>query len=1026
MKFVRLLLIWLGVLVALAAVLVAVSFTSPVQTWFAQSFLDRQPGWKSSLGEASAGFGEVKLTDLQLEANGAILTLPSLQVRMPLAKAVREHSAIVQGLVARGWTLDLSGLRDSPAEATPAVSAPAGSPPAGMPALTQAQAADTAVKKVEEVFRGILGGWSSPYDFAVDGVELEGDVLVSVSPDRAPVRVHVTLTGGGLSSGHEGIFALESTVADPWPDVSEIVVHGHLTAGMSSPRTLDRVEIKADIVPLGRMIPEGFPFAIDLATRHRGGETSVAFNLHRDQSREPAIHLQASAKEHRIAGNWNVNVQGTDWPPFIPRVRLPAVQIEGVGSFDSDDAFAQVHVHGGLLAKARDWDVLAPALKNVGAMAINTRFDLTRRGHTIRVDSLETSVTGIGPIAELLALQPFDFETETGNVQLTAPAGDWLDATVQGLPLNWLSGFTGAFAVTGGGAVGKFILRVEKDGFALRSPTPLLAHGVAVERAGRPLARDLDLSLDVSAHAGPDGWTAKGEPLVISSGGHSLAVVKFAAVRAGSGQPVTLNGTWSADIDAMAAQPALAAFSGMRARSASGDFNATLDNGAEVDAKLTVLGHDPTHSLTATVHAETAGEGTLQFNIPITLSLGKSVSVFSAEGSWSGRDTGVRLNGRLTGEAVDLDYLRLLVTPAAAALGFPRSLASTPENPASAVVRDQKPFWTGWSGEVTVAFDHLRSGSRDFPHVGATFDFDETSIAVNRAWFGSSAENPMQMEASLSFDGAAEFPYRLKATLTVNDIDIAPLLGASPKKDEHHQDYKYGDDHAAEPVLEGHFSLTAALTGNGRSPGELRRRVQEEYHVTGKGGIIRLLKTSVGDALPDEPPTPVGDAASTVGGWVSWLAGVKKDSLGSDEKKVARNTDAVINLTSQVAEIGYDQISVTAIRGRDDAIRLVAIDLTARDERLTGSGQIAAGSGQPLAARPLSMELKLGVRGNVAALLSEAGLLSKQNDDLGYLQLMRPAPLHFGGTLQQPDATDWHDLLAKAAMPPVQAKPAKK
>ena len=370
------------------------------------------------------------------------------------------------------------------------------------------------------------------------------------------------------------------------------------------------------------------------------------------------------------------------------------------------------------------------------------------------------------------------------------------------------------------------------------------------------------------------------------------------------------------------------------------------------------------------------------------------------------------MNGRLTGEDVDLDHLRLLATPAAAALGFSRSLASTPENhapAASAIVRDLKPFWTGWSGEVTLAFDRVRSGARDFQHVGATFDFDEASIAVNRAWFGSSADNPTQVEASLSFDGAAESPYRLKATVTVNDIDVAPLLGTVPKKDEHHQDYKYGDEHEAEPVLEGHFSLAATLTGNGDNPDELFRRAQEEYRVTGKGGIIRLLKTNVADALPDEPPTPVSDAAGTVGGWVGWLAGVKKDSIGSGEKKVGKNTEAVLNLTSQIAEIGYDQLSVTAVRGHDDAIRLVAIEMTSRDEHLTGSGQIAAGSGQPLAGRPLSMDLKLGVRGNVAALMTQAGLLTKQNDELGYLQLVRPAPLHFGGTLQKPDVTDWHD-----------------
>jgi hypothetical protein len=1035
LKLVRLLLIWLGVLLALVAILVAVCFTSPLQTWVAQSLLDRQPGWQSSIGEVSAGFGKLKVTDLHVDANGAVLTMPSLEARLPLSAAAWDHHVTVRSLVAKGWTLDLSNLPDTPvppaasaASSTTRSADTSGAVASGPP--TPAQAADTALKKVEDVFRGILGGWKSPYDLAVDGVDLEGDVIVAVSADLPPVKIHVLLKGGGLSGGHEGEFTFEGAAEDPSQGMNTVATHGRVKLAMSSPRALSRVEITADLTTQGGRFPDGLAVSVNAAASHTAGETAVTFDLLRDQRHVAAIQARASAADPRVTGNWKVDVRDADLAPFVAPPGLPALAATGEGSFESDAAFSQVRVRGHLEGAAEHLDVLMPVLARAGRVNFGTQFDLTSHGRALRIESLDVVLAGARPIATVHALQPFYFDGGTGALQVADPAHSWLDVSVQGLPLDWLSGLTGKFVLSGGDVTGRVTVQAGIDGFGLTSEGH--ATGVSLAHAGRMLGRELDVELGSVAMSGPDGWRVKCDPLTITQAGGLLAKITVAATRPpGSGAAVTINGTWNADLDAMASQPALAEFAGMRARATLGDFTVTVDNGIVVDTKVNIIGHDPTHSLTATVHAESPAEGVIEFKVPITLSVGKNASVFSAEGSWSGGDAGdpVHLNGRLTGEDVDLDHLRLLVAPLAAAIGVPRAGSGTVESSASGAATgtaDLKPFWAGWAGEVTLVFDRLRAGARNFQHVGATFDFDATAIELKRAWVGLSDTNLTQAEGSLSFDGSAEFPYRLKATVTVNDIDAAPFLGAVAKKETHQQDYKYGDEHEEEPVLEGHFSLAATLTGTGRTPDELLGRAEEEYHVTSKGGIIRLLKTSVGEALPGEPPSPVGDAASTVGGWVGWLAGVNKDSIGSGEKKVPKNTDAVLNLTSQIAEIGYDQLSVTATRGRDQTIHLVSIELIARDERLTGSGQIAAGGGQPLAARPLAMDLKLSVRGNVAALLTQAGLLTKQNDELGYLQFARTTPLHFGGTLQNPDVTDWHDLLAKAAMPPATTKPAKK
>ena len=992
-------------MIALVAVLVAALFTSPLQTWIAQTVLDRQPGLQSSVGEVSAGFNEIKFTDLNLEMNGAVLTVPSLQASLPVKSAAWDHRLMVRSLVAKGWTLDLSNLPESHDAAPGTAAAPAG----GDATKSEAQAVKSAAREVEQVFRGLLGGWKSPCDVALDGVELEGDVLVALSPESVPIRVHVVLKGGGMAAGKDGTFALDALAADPSHGLDTIAAHGPITVGMSSPRALNRVEIKVDLTAQGRSWSGGFAGSVELAATRNADGAAVTFDLRRDQRHLATVQAHASA-DQRVVGTWKVNARDTDLAPFAPQVPLPQLTIDGEGRFEADGTFAQVRVLGALETGIDHLERLNPALAHFEGVGLVARFEVISRGRTLRVEALDAALIGTRPLLTVRALQPFEIELGGGNLQVADPTRDWLEASVEGMLVDRLPGLTGKFDFTGGDVTGKFVLRAEKNGISVRPRTPLVATGVTVEHAGRVLGKNLDLSLALQADFGPEGWQMKAAPLAVGSAGRRLATVTATASRpAGADQAVTLSGTWNADLEALAVQPAAAALAGTGASAASGEFTATLDSGMEVDGKLSIIGNDPTHSLTANVHLDSAAQGVIEFKVPVTLTLGKDVSVFSAEGNWSRGERGVRLSGRVTSEDADLDHLRLL----AAATGWSRAFGGFSDSAGSvtaAIPRDQKPFWLGWSGEVTLAFERLHSGGKVYPGVGATFDLDESSIALKRAWFGQAAGDLPQVEGALSFDGTAEFPYRLKATAAVSDIDGVPLLGTLAK----------GED----PVLEGHFSVAATVTGDGRTLDDVVRRARQEFHVTGKGGIIRLLKTSVSDALPDEPPAPVADAAGKVGSWVGWLAGVKKDSLGSDEKKVSRNTEAVLNLTSQIGEIGYDQISVTATRGQDQTIKLVAIDLTSRDERLTGSGQITGDTGLALGARPLTMELKLGVRGNAAALLSQTGLLTSKNDELGYLQLVRA--LHFGGTLQNPDVTDWHDLLAKAALPPAPAKPGKK
>lgn len=977
--------ICLGLPIALVAILVVAAFTSPVQTWVARMVLDRQPGLQSSLGSVSAGFGKVELTDLHLETDDVALTLPSLQARLPLSTAAWDRRMVIRSLMAKGWLIDLSRKPESGEAPT---------------LVTPAPAEAAVVKKVEQIFRVILGGWRAPCDVSLDGVDLEGDVLLTVSPERAPVRVHVIIKGGGMAAGQEGAIAIDATAGDPWPGINSVAAHGRLVVAMSSPRTFNRMEIKADLSAQGALFPEDLAGSVDFAATRSAGEAACTFELSRGRRHLATIQARFSPVTQRVGGEWRVDLRGADLAPFAPEHPLPAIAAVGEGRFDADAAFSRVHVSGHLDAVASHLGVVTPALERVGEMTLATHFDLACTGQSIRVDELGVALAGNRPVAVVRSLQAFDFDVGTGNLKVADPHGDWLEASIQGLPLDWLSGRTGRLTLAGGDATGQFIIRTAAGGFALDPKTPLTAAGVSVQGAGRMLGRSLDLSLLLSAECGPLGWKVQWAPLTVAGAGRRLMTIAGTASRSGGAdQPVAITGTWSTDLEALASQPAIRDVNWIAGRSASGEFTASMGTAMELDGKLTVVGHDPAHTLTASGNVDVDASGAVSFQVPVTIAIGKNVSEISAEGNWRSDDSGNRITGRLTGEEVDLEHLRLVAAPLAAAAGFPWSLTSdTGTGGSLAPVADRKPFWTGWSGEVSLAFDHLRSGGRVFHDVGGTLDFDQESIHLERGRGGLPQHSPAQVEGSLSFDAAAGFPYSLKATAALNDIDAAPWFGALPP--------------GRDPMLEGHFSVAATLKGNGRTLDDLVRRTQEEYRVTSTGGIIRLLTTTVGDAI-SEAPTPVADAVGTVGSWVGWLAGVKKDSVGSSEKPVSKSTDAVLNLTSQIAEIGYDRISITATRGYDRTIHLVAIEMIAPDERLTGFGQITGVKDRPLAAQPLQVEFKLGARGNIAGLMAQAGLLSAQKDELGYKLLVRS--FHFGGSLEHLDVSDWRDLLVKAA-----------
>jgi hypothetical protein len=388
---------------------------------------------------------------------------------------------------------------------------------------------------------------------------------------------------------------------------------------------------------------------------------------------------------------------------------------------------------------------------------------------------------------------------------------------------------------------------------------------------------------------------------------------------------------------------------------------------------------------------------------PVLVAFGPSASDLSVEGTSIRDETGTRLYIKLTGKDVALEHLRLLAASLAEAGGVPVAVSAGPE---SARARDRIPFWGDWTGNVAVAFTRLRAGENVFEDIGGAFQVGRGSIRLEGGQGGFGGQRFSKVDGSIAFDPAAEFPYNLKLTASLDKVDAAPLFPV-PKS-------------GGEPSIEGIFSIAGTLTGNGINLRDVVNRTQEELRLTSQAGIVRVLKTDVDEAFPPEKASAVSDTLGRMGSGVGAFFGVD-DQGHFDKKAVSPTAEAVIAFINAVSEIGFDEVTLTAVRGTDRTVRLVNIAMTAGDERLTGSGQITYVKDLSLRAQPLSVDLQFWARGRVAKLLSTAGLLSADKDGLGYTRLIQP--IHFGGTLEHIDRSQWHNLLVKAATPkPVEPK----
>ncbi|HEY5079338.1 MAG TPA: hypothetical protein VII43_05805, partial [Opitutaceae bacterium] len=533
MRAKRILLVSAGVVAGLLALAVAAAFNPQVQTWAARRVLASAAPQGASLGRVSANLDRVSVQGLRLELNGAVLDVPEAEAQLGVVPAVLGKGYLVRTLVAKGWTLDLTRSR-SP-----------------LPSMRMRANPPSASPQAARAIGAILAAFNVPAGISLDGVDLEGLVLLPDDGGMPIGKAKVVLTGGGLAAGREGRFACDiaSSLDDPAAPVSSVGVHATLAASMDASGTFTGVGIKAQATASGREFPNGIGLSATASAERGKGKTTYSVALVRGEAPIASIDADSPDGSRSVSGAWRLDLKDTDLAPFALGRRLPVFYVAGSGSYGLNAATGDVLARGKIQASADRLGIVADGLDVLGRLDLSATFDIARAGDSLRVDRLEANLSGESPIGSVQALQPFEFNAASGELKVARPSGDLVGISAKAIPLDWFRGALRGFRVAGGDLKGEFVMRAENGRLAMRTKAPLLTTGVSLALGTRPLAEGLEVSSFLLADYSPQGWQLQVSPLEIRGEGIRMLSLEARFGRlAGGGQAVKAAGSWNASL----------------------------------------------------------------------------------------------------------------------------------------------------------------------------------------------------------------------------------------------------------------------------------------------------------------------------------------------------------------------------------------------------------------------------------------------------------------------------------------------
>ncbi len=982
MKLIRILLIGVVGIALLAAVVIALAFNSGVQTWAARRAIASQAGLNLTISEVNAGLNVTRLENVHLIKPGVDLLLPSVEVAVSLADAAISRVA-VKRVVAKGWTLDLGQPVTTKVGGQSAVSPE--------PAVPPAQA-------VSQAFAGIFQQLKLPVDFSLDGLDVEGDVVLPAGQGT----VHVIATGGNIGSGQDGAIVFKAVLASAKKDapVAALSLQSDVIVRMDTPRSFEHVAATMKATAKGGQFPNGadVQIAVDAVRGAKGGE---AYSVVLRAGQKELVNFSAKLPEGAapLAGTWTLDVHDTDIAPFTLGMKLPEFAAAGRGTVAADRALSEIHASGELKTAVDQLTAFSPEFSAIGRVEFTTEFDVTRLGDVIRIDRFSSHLSAANPVASVASRQVLKFNSATRVLDAVSPADDLFQISVQGLPLAWARHFLPGFDITGDDLRGEFAASARDGGFTLRPTAPLTVNKLNVAQGGKPLVSALDVSLSVGGDYTPKGWQAEVSNFSVVSGASTVLKLNARAGQlAGANQPIKATVAFEADLGTAMAQPAAPAGLALAQGVVRGDVTASLADKQEFAvtlqlANLESKAHQALPSVAFYLRADRAANGQIDAQAPIVITNAGRKSDLTVGASVQMGKPGPKIAAQLKSEALYVEDLKLFSGLfASTGTGAPDSQPAPATSPAQSLpppAVTSGPLWANVSGELKLELKKVvYSPTFAVTDIGGAVKITPGAVSLDALRAVLGGEGTLKAGGSLSYDAKqAAAPYALKADVVVANFDPAPLLrGLDPTK----------------PVaVEGKFDLTTHLAGRTLALEGFKESALGDVSLISRGGTLRALGVKAGNTASN-----VSKAAAVVG-----LFGALTGSNAAT--KLAEKGQAAADTIKQLGRIQFDQLNVVVARGDKRDVVIKEITLISPSVRLAGSGKIAYAPGVPLVQRALVVDLQLGARDQLAGNLRTLRLLGEgAGDDLGYLPLVEP--IRLDGTLQSVGTAQLQRLIDRA------------
>lgn len=548
MKLVRPLLLSLAALALLAAVIVALAFAPPVQRWALGRVLAARPELGLGFDEFSAGFSRAQIRGLRLDQPGLHARVSLAEVDYSLPAFLFQGRLTIARFTARGVEIDTS--RRSPAATR--VGATGGS--AAAP--------------------GAIARTRLPWLLEIGRAEINGRVLLPGPAGRPPVPADFSVEGGDLAPGRDGRFRFRIDVRDDQAGapVAALRTTGELSLRQADARDFDHADLSLTIDASGPRLAE--PSQLRLTARVAPEGAAARYTLRVDTVRAgrvenlASIDAAAPAREAEFTGRWELQANQSQLEPFLLGGGLPRFQAKGQGTFSARTDTGAAALAGRLELDAAGLEALAPALRAIGPLRLETEFDVASAGAVLTVNRLALQLSGEQPALAAASSGPIVVDRTDGGWKVSAASGEVGRILFHGVPVAWMRPFIEGGDVTGDRLQGELVLRAGSDHLLVETLTPLTVGRLSVVRDGRLWLDRADLRLVPAGRFGPAGYSlALREFTLRTPAGDSLDWQVRAEVPGGSPGHVNVSASGRADLPSL-----LAPFAGLGHLRGEGEF----------------------------------------------------------------------------------------------------------------------------------------------------------------------------------------------------------------------------------------------------------------------------------------------------------------------------------------------------------------------------------------------------------------------------------------------------------------------